>query len=343
MDSIQFNCTSSLGVTVFGPYGGTGGKGPFEERCPPGQYISSIHGRSAGKVDALGIRCSKVGQTGGSPKFDAHGGGGGSPFDDESYSRAGMRPVLVKVSSGWEVDSIQMKYGNMPVVFNCRVTDIEVLDKNIKADFDGTEVIGITSGSSCSSITQQLKLDYADTVQETVSVETTEGGEINWGTTVSVSYTTGATEAGVKAEVTIGLSQSVGGSKSWSTSRSTSTTTAAQKAQGTVVSYKAPGACLVVGFLNRYKIQKDKIPVKYHFTCDAGTLEPQSGTIKLTSKTYSKADFQDHQFAFTSVNECTQKARSCVAMVEGRSYISDPTTLGDEFKKCFVPGSGTYY
>lgn len=55
-----------------------------EENCPPGSYICSIHGRTAERVDSLGIRCRKVGQTGISARRDAHGGLGGHPFDDVS-------------------------------------------------------------------------------------------------------------------------------------------------------------------------------------------------------------------------------------------------------------------
>ncbi|KAJ6649086.1 hypothetical protein Bhyg_04319 [Pseudolycoriella hygida] len=170
LDQIQFICTSSLGETTAGPWGGSGGT-PGEDRCPPGSYISSIHGRSGSRVDQLGIRCTQVGQAGGSPKRDGHGGTGGYLFDDESYSSNYRRPIQIRIRAASRVDAIQIKYGNLPVALNCKVTKVAVTDSNIMAKDDGYEVIGLSSGSTCSNQVQQLTVSKSSSVTETVGAE----------------------------------------------------------------------------------------------------------------------------------------------------------------------------
>lgn len=340
VDSVQFHCSSSLGESTFGPYGGNGGGEKLTDRCPPGSYIGSIHGKSGSKMDKLGIRCLKVGQAGLSPKRDAHGGSGGGDFDDQNFATRGRRPVEIRIWSGWMVDAIQIKYGNLPVALNCKVAKMEVVDKTIVAESDGIQVIGVTSGTTCSSNEQKLILQNMQGVSETVGVDTTDGGEFNWATTVSISFTTGVS-LGVKSTVEVGLQQSFGGSKSWSHTSSTSTTQETQKTQGAEIGYKGPGSCVVIGFMNRYKIVQDDIPVRYHFKCDGGELKPQPGKIKLTSTTYGKADFQDYHFTFKNQELCTDEARSCVSALRATKVISDPKDLRNDFYKCFAPDSGT--
>lgn len=114
MDQIEFVCTSSQGKTIFGPYGGNGGKAG-SAHCPPGQYISSFYGRSAARVDRLGIRCRpqndmrSIGTENG-----VFGGNGGQSFDDTALSD-GHKIVSIKVRSADELDSIQITYGNTKI------------------------------------------------------------------------------------------------------------------------------------------------------------------------------------------------------------------------------------
>lgn len=341
LDAITFICTSSLGEEIIGPFGGSGGTAG-EEKCPPGSYISSIHGRSAARVDKLGIRCTRFGQTTISPKRDGHGGNGGTEFDDERFGMNGKRPIEIRIRSAAEIDAIQIKYGNMPVALNCKVERIEVTDKNINAVDDGFEVIGMTSGSSCSPLPQQLTLQSTQTLSETVGVDTTEGGEFNWSTQVSLTFTTGV-NIGAKSEVSVGLTQSVGGSKSWSHTESKSTSTGTDKSQGVSVSYQGPGACVVVGLMNRYKIERDNLPVLYHFKCEAGSVTPQTGKIKLRSNTFVNSNFQDYQYKFNSEADCKPEARACVAAIKANKVISDPTDLKVKFERCFANSSGNLF
>ncbi len=343
LDSIQFKCTSALGDTSFGPYGRNDGDEPVEENCPKGFYIGSIHGRSEATVYALGIRCVKVGQSNsGGLKCDAHGGSDGEAFDDENYQYKQLRPVNIEVWSSAEVYSIRIKYGNMPIAINCRVTHIEVIDKNIVALADGYEVIGITTGSSCSTSDQLLKLDYSQTISETIGIETTEGSEINWEKELWFSFSSQfVTSGSYSPDITVGLTQLSGGSNSWYSATVKQTTTEFQKSHGTEVTYKAPGAATLVGYVTRYRINQNNVPVLYYSTCDGGSIPPKSGTIKLTSKVHGKTDFLDYQFVFNSTDTCTAKVRNCIRSISGT--VTDPQTLETSFRRCFPAGSGTFF
>lgn len=100
------------------------------------------------------------------------------------------------------VDAIQIKYGNMPIAMICKVSKIVVTDKDIVAT---DEVIGMATGSTCSNETQKLAVNKESTVEETIGVETAEGGEINWSTSVSVQHSNSISVLGVKSEVTVGI------------------------------------------------------------------------------------------------------------------------------------------
>lgn len=112
LDWVQFICTSPNGETLIGPFGGSGGS-VGEDRCSPGQIIGSIFGQSGSAIDGLGIRCVKYGETVETPQRGVHGGNGGGPFDDLSYSANYQRPLEVLITGGYYVYSIQVKYGNL--------------------------------------------------------------------------------------------------------------------------------------------------------------------------------------------------------------------------------------
>lgn len=334
LDSITFICTSATGISELGPFGGKGGTAG-EEHCPPGSYISSIHGRSAELIDSLGIRCQKVGQAGSSGRRDTHGGMGGKPFDDSSFATNSHRPVQFRIRHADKVNMIQIKYGNMPVSMKCKVSSIVVSDKNIIAKDGGYAVIGLATGSSCSKQTQSLTVSHADTIEETTGVETSEESEFNWSTSVLLGYTYGIGGLGATSEVTAELSQSVGGSKTWASSKSKSTSTSGTSTVGAQVNYQGPGACVAIGVMKRYQIERDNLKVMYHFKCEAGVSNPQPGTIKLTSTTFNQASFWDYTHSFKTSAECSTKARQCVSSLHAGKIISNPVDIKNKFNNCF--------
>lgn len=231
---------------------------------------------------------------------------------------------------------VQVKYGNMPVSMNCKVSNIVVTDKSIIAKDDGYAVIGLATGSTCSSQTQSLQLSQAATVEETTGVETSEASELNWSKTLSIGYTFGVDALGIVSQMSLELSQSVGGSQSWSNTRSKSTTTSSTSTVGTQVNYEGPGACLVIGTMKRYKVEQNSLPVLYQFKCEGGVASPQQGTIKLSSTTFDQASFLDFSHKFENAAECPQKARKCVSSIQAGTSISDPWSIKKDFDKCFI-------
>lgn len=278
VDALGFICTSALGETTFGPNGGTGGTAG-EDRCPYGSFIGSIHGKYNGNsLSSIGIRCVSLAQmqnAGQAFKRDVHGGDTGTAFDDINFVAPGRRPMEVK----WWVDTttvsaIQVKYGSMPVSMNCRVSGIQVTDQSIVAERDGYEVVGVATGSNCQPLSQSLLLQSTQVIGSSVDLTTEEGGEFNWGTSISVSFTT-KVGVGVERSVSVGLEQSFGGSRSWSNSKSMSASNETQSAIGSYINFQGPGSCIAIGYLNRYKVNRDSVPVKYSFKCEAGALSDQ--------------------------------------------------------------------
>ncbi|KAG4078428.1 hypothetical protein HA402_013139 [Bradysia odoriphaga] len=117
LDFLQFTCMSRFGQTTMQPYGGGGGGTQYRDICEPGTFINSILGRRSGGINQFGIRCVRPGHTGASPGRHGHGGDGGEPFDDQYYALLGHRPVEIRVWAGAQIDAIQIKYANMPVLF----------------------------------------------------------------------------------------------------------------------------------------------------------------------------------------------------------------------------------
>ncbi|KAJ6647410.1 hypothetical protein Bhyg_02632 [Pseudolycoriella hygida] len=283
VDSLQFTCTSSLGESTFGPYGGSGGT-KFEEKCPRNSYIASIHGRSGSLVDKLGIRCVKVGQADSTLKRNGHGGDGGIPFDDESFTTRGRRPVEIKIWSGSQVDAIQIKYGNMPMALRCKVAKIETIDQILVAN-DCTKLIGIISASTCPPIEQKLQLQSTQSVSESLDVVSSEGDEFNWQTTVSVNF------LNIGASLEVSVTQSIGGSKSWSDANTKSETTEKSKLEADEITYNSQGVGVGGGasfgegisvgggvgaafrLIPRHKIGNEYVPVLYNFQCDEDNFE----------------------------------------------------------------------
>lgn len=344
VDSLGFFCTSALGETYFGPYGGTGGSAG-EEKCPPGSFIGSIHGKYDGNtLRNIGIRCVFVSEMQ-NPKQAfkriVHGGGGsGTDFDDINFVEPGRRPMEIKVWVDYSrISSIQVKYGNMPVSMNCRVGGIEVPDQNVVAERDGYEVVGVATGSNCQPIVQSLLLQTTQVVGNRVDLTTEEGGEFKWGTSVSVKFTA-TIGADVSQSISVDLEQSFNGSRSWSNSRLISNET--QSTIGTAVNFLGPGSCIAIGYLHRYKVNRDRVPVKYSFKCEVGQLSDQYGSIKLSSQMFGKMDFRNYCFTYNDWNVCKAQDAShdCVSYLVVNTRLSDLRTVRDSFYSCFDPYTG---
>lgn len=340
LTNIGFICSSPFGETKFGPYPSSDAL-QVEEKCPLGTYVGSFYGTSRKLIEQLGIRCVSYEQPEIEIKRSVIGNKVASPFDDERYALQGRRPVEIKVWFSVHLMDIQVKYGNMPIAHNCKGTKIEVMEQNIAAEPDGIEVIGIAVESHCSSLQQQVSLQATQTVEQIVGFEVMDGGDINWETEVSISATLETGVIFAKASVTAGISQAVGGTKTWSTTNTNQTTTGSQKSQGAIYNYEGPGVGVLVGFLNRYKINRHEVSVRYHLSCNGHNGTSKIGKIKLTSTTFGKANFRGYQFKFNSKDNCTPDPRSCVEAIEHENAFNI-TFLETKLNACFSPNSGVF-
>jgi hypothetical protein len=70
---------SATGITYTLPYqGGTGGNGPFNFACNPGDVLVGLFGRGATYVDQIGLICAKLQPSGALTGEYWQGGYGGS-------------------------------------------------------------------------------------------------------------------------------------------------------------------------------------------------------------------------------------------------------------------------
>lgn len=101
---------SSIHTT--GAAGGTGGTSSYEFRCPSGQVVTGLFGKSAWWIDKIGIKCGRLTSEGliesGSVTNDffSAGGTGGSSFNITCPS---SKPALgLQGKSGWYVDKVRL-------------------------------------------------------------------------------------------------------------------------------------------------------------------------------------------------------------------------------------------
>lgn len=105
VDAIGFMCQAigsdgSLGAEYQkGPFGGGGGNPTWEVRCPQGEAVVGIHGRSGRYLDRLGIVCASPPFRGYPTYRDGGGGWGGSEFIDNCPHGYALRSIAMRWGS----------------------------------------------------------------------------------------------------------------------------------------------------------------------------------------------------------------------------------------------------
>lgn len=259
-------------------------------------------------------------------------------FNDECYTTKKRRPVTFLVFTDDFVNFIKVKYLDVPVRMNCKLSHVEVTKEDINITEDKFEVIGLTSGFTCSSIRQQISLDIT---QRTSTSQTFNLGKNNDTTTSD----------GLKTNIVAGFNGPYVGTFNFDAEvsltnhtnigklQSNSTEDATIYSMGTTINYKGPGMALLVGLKVLYKIKMKKVPVYYHYTCEGGSKPPEQGTIDLTGETYGNVFFLDYHFTFNTPEECMSSSypHECVASIKINNFIADLDQLEKEFYKCFGP------
>jgi hypothetical protein len=99
-------------VQTTGATGGTGGTSSYEFRCPSGQVVVGLFGRSAWWIDKIGIKCGRLTAEGlvepysVTLDFFSAGGTGGSSFNRTCPDN---KPAVgIEGRSGWYIDKIRL-------------------------------------------------------------------------------------------------------------------------------------------------------------------------------------------------------------------------------------------
>jgi hypothetical protein len=103
---------ASSSVQTTGASGGTGGTSSYEFRCPSGQVVAGLFGKSAWWIDKIGIKCGRLTSDGliesnsVTNDFFSAGGTGGSSFNRTCPNN---KPAVgIEGRSGWYVDKIRL-------------------------------------------------------------------------------------------------------------------------------------------------------------------------------------------------------------------------------------------
>ena len=227
----------------------------------------------------------------------------------------------------------------------CQLKKISVIDNgNLEPQYESTEIIGSQDGGSCwGPSSHTLTLSSADSVEESSTLEISETDEVNWGVSASVEVEASTKVLGAGGSVTVGVSVSVGGSHSITTTNSKSFSSGTEKLVGLGIEYTTPGAALVFGSVDRYKIDKSDIPATMHMECPDGSTFTKRTTIKLKSMTYPSAHFWTMNGVFNK--EACDRDWNLTECVRGvrRQYthtIANKENIVAAFQACFANGKG---
>lgn len=270
----------------------------------------------------------------------------GSPFfNDKSCALNGRRMVLVKIFSDSYINSIQAKYIKKGVQVNCRTSRIGLDNFNPEEAMIDFQVLGITLGTTCAAMTQELWLSVTEIKADSVNNARTSN-EVK----ESFESKTSSAERGLDLDVEIGIFQlSVGGSNkeqngnghfngiSLNSQSLTANRDDISKSQKSTLTYEGPGAAFLIGYRTRYKIKKKNVAVTYSYICDEGTKPSRKGTINIDEHFFGKVNFQDYHYPFTNIT-CALPIRSCISEIMVDSVMlsvkSIETKLKMEVREC---------
>lgn len=341
MTSIRFTCDSAYGITssnIFGTIQGT----DVERKCPnDDEHIDYFTGVANEYLNSVDVHCVKTNQK---PKNERIENRTAStrqfpfPFEDFCYATKGRRPVVIKISVNKDgyVESWAVKYVDLPVKKGCIVSHLEILD-NIHLKDPSFEVLGFTSGSTCSSLEQQISLDVTDSVSHTKGSEKSRIDDILENLIIGIDASIG-TKLLHETLMKLSFELSIQSKQGWTKTNSSSNTIQKDCAMGTTVNYKGPAIVLLVGLRAVYEIKEAVVKAKHHFTCEeGGSRTPLDAFFILSSKIFGNVFFLDYQEAFNSTGEECLKAsypQECVSSIRIRNFISRPDLLEKEFYKC---------
>ncbi|XP_037051972.1 uncharacterized protein LOC119085634 [Bradysia coprophila] len=361
LHSISFKCNSSFGVTDVGPFGDVTGERKTLKCENSNDHIKYIQGAAGQYISDLEVRCVNKNDSTDQIQYRNEPSYNHSndtvrlddqqahifnrkkttaikTFKDACYATKGRRPVEIRIWADKFVNAIQVKYVNVPVSEDCSISHIEYLDSEKHMTPDALNVIGFTSGFTCSTLQQEISLDAADTRSTNIEdeFEGTHSEITKAGPMLSVS-------AGV--DDTIIFSFEFGWNGLWETSNEGNGTRSSESQKpldqysiGTTVSYHGPGAAILVGYEIRYDVEHKNVPISLHNTCEGGGSLPYTRrSLPLHKYKFQSVFFLDFHYTFNNEENCLDSSYSqeCVADIKIKDFIASPNELEREFFKCF--------
>lgn len=278
LHTVSFVCTSSFGETDEGTFGThITGEESKSLICRVHEYIKYLKGDAGMYVNKIEVGCEakslyekpKTPRTEYNVKQDRPVLYGDEieiekeikHFDDACHATRGRRPVLFNIWYGKFVNAIQVQYSDIPVEHDCTVSHVQVNEKDINFTQFGFEVIGFTSGSTCSSLQQQINLDINHGSTNTTDAEKGNSTETRTALSFELNPQGGHDQStiflyGRSPSVSFTLDHRVAYS-----SLGSSIETKTEYAMGTTINYNGPGIAFLVGFKVLYEYQGNSIPV----------------------------------------------------------------------------------
>lgn len=264
-------------------------------------------------------------------------------FDYQCYTRNGRMPVIIKIYSNIYVTCLQFQYVDKPV--NCKPTRIELIG-SLQTKLLDYEILGITVGSTCTSLVQQLCLTViqSDSKSKTdVTLDTNEKIELS---SVIRQHERGSfnfffNKKGNEYRYTImdktekkNLAKSI---------ESDMKTQEIKKLQKTTINYQGPGASIVVGYRTRYNIAEN-VTVRYNYSCEVGSKPSTTARLPITGNVFGKVHFQDFHFPIMNT-KCTTEVRVCISRIKLDDNAINlklfQLTLTTEVNKCLSVNTRT--
>lgn len=351
--SISFICSSSLGLSDAGTFGEIGALSKVLKCKNPKEHIRYIYGKAGQFVSEINVACGSMSKKSSNDSVHIIGDDkqiinrGGvvqiDPFDDRCYSTYDRRPVKFRIWYDKFVNAIHVKYENVPVAASCKISHVQMMEQDIHITTEANlEVIGFTTGSTCSTLQQEISLDISHNYGFTYSHELGTSYDEQENRMYPFEITTGySNEYQAKLVIPIDTSltdKDFGNTTLLEVSYSNET----QYATGTTIRYMGPGIAMLVGYKVRHLVDNKNIPVYYHYSCTGGGSKPfEKGTMNLHGKVFEYVFFLDFQFTFNTTEECSDSsyAQECVANIEIKNFITNPDQLEKEFYRCFDPAA----
>ncbi|XP_064652689.1 uncharacterized protein LOC135503182 [Lineus longissimus] len=211
----------------------------------------------------------------------------------------------------------------------CQVRKLEVVNPIETVD-EGETMIGINADQTCSSDTSTLKLYRTDSVTRTAAFTIANGRDYNWATSLEVSATLTAGFLGSGTTLSYGAEHTRGGATTIERAETDETSTGSEDSTGKDLSYQGPGAAMIIGTINRYRLNTNDIDIDVISTCGDGTEWRKTVQMNVRGSTYGKAFYRTRRATFLP-GRCGSETENCIGGISGGN---DADTIFRHFENC---------